>query len=400
MKENPYNNMDKEAYRIAYLIAGFIRNAITEQEHDELDNWVNGSDHNMLLFEELTDENNLQANLAWMDKVQSEKSFMKLQEAGAFRKPAKRFKLSPVWVAAASVILLAGAFSIYRYSNSNNKNGNSEIAIIDTTILQPGGNRATLTLADGSVIDLTAAKNGLIQNQGGSDISKTADGELVYEADESASETTAIHTLSTPIGGQFQIKLPDGTKVWLNAETTLKYPARFSANERRVEVDGEAYFEIAKDEKLPFRVMLADSSGITVLGTHFNVMAYHNEKAKDVTLIEGSVSVSNRNKTEKLLPGMQAKIAGNILTKQSGIDTEEITGWKNGLFVFHDAPIESIMRQVERWYDAKVVYQGKITQYFNATILRSEPLPKLLRLLELNGYVHFKIENKTIYVLP
>ena len=399
MKENPYTNMDKEAYRLAYLIAGFIRNTITEKEHDELNDWVNASDKNMQLFEELTDEDNLQANLAWMDKVQTEQSFRKLQEAGAFKKRAKRFRLNPVWVAAASVILLAGAFFIYR--NTENKTGvTNEIVMTDTTILKPGGNRATLTLADGSVIDLTEAKNGLVGNDDGADIIKTADGQLVYDGNALPGETVAINKLSTPVGGQFQLKLPDGTKVWLNAATTLTYPPRFSANERSVEVDGEAYFEVAKNDKQPFRVLLSDSSTVNVLGTHFNVMAYNNEKAKDITLVEGSIMVSRNNKNEKLLPGMQAKITGNTVITKEGIGTEEITGWKNGLFVFHDASIESIMRQVERWYDAKVIYKGDVKQLFNATILRSEPLPKLLRLLELNGYVHFKIENKTIYVLP
>lgn len=396
MKEDPYKHMDKEAYRIAYLIAGYIRNSLTEKEHDELDDWVNTSDHNMELFEELTDENNFEANLAWMDKVQSEKSFKALQDSGAFKKPAKRFKLKPVWIAAASGILLMGIFFIYRYNGKNNAAKNE----FTTSDLQPGRNRATLTLADGSVIDLMETKNGLIKTGKGSHVNKPADGELVYEANYSESESSAVHTLSTPVGGQFQVKLPDGTKVWLNASTIIKYPARFSTNERRVEVDGEAYFEVAKNEKQPFHVLLSDSSNITVLGTHFNVMAYNNENATEITLLEGIVSVRSRNKTDKLLPGMQARIADNEFTKREGVNTDYITGWKNGLFVFHDAPIESIMRQVERWYGAKVVYQGEIKQLFNATILRSEPLSKLLHLLELNGYVHFKIENKTIYVLP
>ncbi|HUC82349.1 MAG TPA: FecR domain-containing protein [Flavisolibacter sp.] len=399
MKENPYSDMDKEAHRIAYLIAGYIRNTITEKEHDELDDWVNASDHNMQLFEELTDEDNLADNLAWMDKVQSEQSFKQLQESGSFRKTPIRFKLNPMWVAAASVILLAGIAWLL-FSPGKKPGDSNTIASADSTLLQPGGNRATLTLANGSTIDITAAKNGLVGNEDGTDIIKTADGQLVYDGDTAINTTSAINMLTTPIGGQYQVKLPDGTAVWLNAATTLKYPARFSANERRVEVEGEAYFEVIKNDKQPFRVVLSDGAQVTVLGTHFNVMTYHNESAKEITLLEGSVSISKNDKTEKLLPGTQLRIAGNTLTKKNGIDTGALTGWKSGLFVFHDAPIESIMRQIERWYGAKVVYQGKISQYFNATILRTEPLPKLLRLLELNGYVRFKTENKTVYVLP
>lgn len=391
--------MDKVAHRIAFLIAGYIRGTITEKDHDELNDWVNASDHNLQTFEELTDENNLEANLAWMDEVNSEKTFQQLEQAGAFRKSQRRFKVTRVWFAAASVIILAGIFLVYRYTG-NNAGTVNEMAVIDTTLLQPGGNRATLTLSDGSVIDLTSAKNGLIKYGEDSHVNKPADGELVYEDAGSEGLASGIHTLSTPVGGQYQVTLPDGTKVWLNAATSLTYPARFQSNERKVELDGEAYFEVSKNEKQPFRVMLADSAGITVLGTHFNVMSYSNENTKEVTLLEGRVAVNSKNKTGELLPGMQAKIKSNAMTKEEGVDTEEITGWKNGLFVFHDASIESIMRQAERWYDAKVVYQGEIKQQFNATILRREPLSKLLHLLELTGYVHFRIENKTIYVLP
>lgn len=398
MKENLYSDMDKSAYRIAFLVSGYIHGTITEKDHDELDAWINASDHNMLLFEELTDEKNLEANLAWMDKVKSEESYNKLQESGAFEKPKRKFKINRVWIAAASVILLAGLFLIYQYSI---KNKATDKEIVNSDIhLNPGGNRAKLILSDGSVIDLTTMKNGLIKDGEGSHVSKPVDGELVYEKEGTQQTISSIHTLSTPVGGQYQVILSDGTKVWLNAATTLKYPSRFSSNERNVEIDGEAYFEVAKNEKQPFHVLLSDSSNISVLGTHFNVMSYKNENAKEVTLLEGSVSVTNRNKTDKLQPGMQAIITSNDLTKRGGVDVQEITGWKDGQFVFHDATIESIMRQVERWYDAKIVYQGNIKQLFNATISRTEPLSKLLHLLQLNGYVNFKIENKTIYVLP
>lgn len=399
MKQNPYSDMDQPAYRIAYLIAAFIRNTITEKEHDELDDWVNESDDNMRLFEELTDERNLEANLAWMDKVQTEQSYQALQEQGAFNIPRRRFQLSPVWIAAASVILIVGVFVIYRFAGNSSTNNNN-IAASDTTQLKPGGNRATLTLANGTVIDLTNVNNGIIEIGKGSHVNKPADGELVYETGVIANETPSIHTLSTPVGGQYQVTLPDGTKVWLNAATKLMYPSKFASNERKVEIDGEAYFEVSKNDKQPFRVVMQDGSTVTVLGTHFNVMAYTNETQKEITLLEGKVAVAKNNNVENLEPGTQAVVRNDIIAKRTGIDTEEITAWKNGLFVFHDATIESIMKQVERWYDAKVVYKGEIKQQFNATISRNESLSKLLRLLELNGYVHFKTENKTIYVLP
>jgi transmembrane sensor len=398
MKEYSYNDMDKAAYRTAYLIAGFIRNTLSEKEHDELDNWVNESDHNMKLFEDLTDEKNLVANLEWMDKVQTEQSYQAMQDKGAFKVPPKKFSNKRIWLAAASVIILLGVFFVYRYTSV--KPGSVEdIATTDTTLLKPGGNRAMLTLADGKIIDLTYAKNGIIEDASGAVVNKTADGELVYVKDSSLGNTAALHTLSTPVGGQYQLTLPDGTKVWLNAATTIKYPPAFGSKERTVTISGEAYFEVAKNEKKPFKVLMDDSTAVIVTGTHFNINAYQNEKEQQVTLLEGSVSVSNANNVTKLEPGTQALIKNKAIRKDKVLDVEEITGWKDGLFVFHDATIEAIMMQLERWYDAKIIYKANIKQLFNANILRKEPLAKVLKLLELNGYVHFKIENNIIYVL-
>ena len=399
MKENPYSGMDEKAYRVAYLIAGFIRHTLTEKEHDELDNWVNENDHNMQLFEDLTDEKNLAANLEWMDKVKTEQSYKAMQEKGAFKVPPQKLYNKRIWLAAASVIVLLAVFFVYKYTGSN-PSSVDDIVTTDTTLLKPGDNRATLTLTDGKTIDLTYAKTGVIEDASGTHVNKTADGELVYVNDSSVTNTTALHTLSTPIGGQYQVTLPDGTKVWLNAASTIKYPPAFSGNERKVMLAGEAYFEVTKNERKPFKVLMADSTAVVVTGTHFNINAYQNEKEQQVTLLEGSVTVSNAINVTKLEPGTQALIKNKLITKDKVLDAEEITGWKDGLFVFHDAPIESIMMQVERWYDAKIIYKANIKQLFNAIILRKEPLAKVLKLLELNGYVHFKIENKTIYVLP
>lgn len=398
MKENPYANMDEGARRIAYLIAGFIRGTITEKEHDELDAWVNASDQNMKLFEELTDEDNIEANLAEIDKINPSKAFQKLQNTGAFEKAGPRFNFNTLWIAAAS-ILVVGTIVLIFWFTAVSKN-QPVVDISDTAKLQPGGNKATLLLADGSVIDLGASKNGLLTNLEGSRVNKPADGELVYEDKDSIVGSSSLHTLSTPVGGQYRVTLPDGTIVWLNAATSLTYPSRFTGSERTVRLSGEAFFEVARNTRQPFRVQMDDSALVTVLGTHFNVMAYNDEKAKEVTLLEGSVEVGNGYRSEKITPGFQATITPSLIRKSGDIDTAEIAAWKNGQFIFHDASIEQIMRQIQRWYNAKVIYRGKISQQFNATISRSESLEKLLRLLELNGYVHFKIENQTIYVLP
>jgi transmembrane sensor len=396
MNQDEYNKLDDQAHRVAYLIAGYIRNTLTSEEHTDLDDWVTASDENMKLFEDLTDEKNIEANLQWMDKVNSEAEFKRLQDSGAFKQKAKRFRFHPSWIAAASLIVIAGAsYFIYRSSNGNTT---KIMTSLDSSSFKPGGNKAYLMIG-GSIIDLTQTKNGLMLNNNGSDIIKLGEGALLYEPDSNKKIATVTHTLTTPVGGQFQVKLGDGTTVWLNSMTSLKYPSRFDDKERRVSINGEAYFEVAKNEKQPFKVILRDSSEVTVLGTHFNIMSYPDEMGKEITLLEGSIIVSKNNADTRLVPGMQAIINGNDVSTKTGIDTEEVIGWKNELFVFHDAPIESVMRQIERWYDAKIVYQDEVKDLFNAAIKRSEPLSKLLHLLELNGHVHFKTENKTIYVL-
>jgi len=180
MKENPYANMDKGAYRIAFLIAGYIRGTITEKDHDELDNWVNESDHNMQLFEELTDEDNLEQNLAWMDQVNAEQSYERLLADGKFKMQTKKFRISKVWMAAASIVLLVGIFFIYQYVTSMKT---KDPLIAEGSTLQPGGNKATLTLENGTVIDLSSAKNGLLNADRGISVIKTQDGRMVYEDD-------------------------------------------------------------------------------------------------------------------------------------------------------------------------------------------------------------------------
>src|ERR1051326_5410244 len=395
MKKNPYENMDQAAHRIAFLIAGYIRGTITEKDHDELDAWINESDQNMKLFEDLTDEKNLEANLAWMDQVNSEASFNQLRKDGAFNKaknPALR-----VWIAAAFIVVLVGLFLILKFAISN-KPVPVEVAN-SVKDLKPGGNKAMLTLSDGSQIDLSSINSGLIKKEEGTQISKQSASELIYISEDSTNENERVNILSTPIGGQFQVTLSDGTRVWLNAASALKYPARFGSRDRTVWIQGEAYFEVAKNAKHPFHVLLPDSSSVSVLGTHFNVMSYDNEISKEITLLEGSISVNERDQSEKLSPGMQAKITGKMLTKETNVNSDEIIGWKNGLFVFHGTPIESIMRQVERWYDAKVEYQDKVNLHLNATIERDVPVSKLLHIFELTNQVKFKIEGKKIIVM-
>jgi transmembrane sensor len=399
MKEELFKNMDQNAHRISYLIAGFIRKALTEAEHDELDVWVESSDENMLLFEELTDEKNIEANLAWMDKTSTEKNSKLTKKKIEFTPEHKNLKTKKWFYSiAASVILLIAAFGIYKIINYKQSKQTS-IAKIDQTEIQPGGNKATLTLSNGSVIDLISTPNGIIKGDNGTIINKSKDGEILYN-DNDASSIASDNILSTPKGGQYKVQLPDGSQVWLNAASSLKYPTAFATSERIVELSGEGYFEIEKNKTKPFKVKLADGSEVKVLGTHFNIMAYENEKSKEVTLLEGSVEITKGNNEQNLAPGQQGRIISSKIILVSSADTEQVTGWKNGQFIFHDADIQSIMRQVARWYDVDIKYETVNTQHFNATISRKEPVLKLLHILEETGQIHFKTEKKIIYVLP
>lgn len=263
----------------------------------------------------------------------------------------------------------------------------------------PGGNKAILTLAGGSTIILDSAANGTLARQGNADIVKLSNGQLAYKNQANKDVAVLYNTLSTPRGGQYRLALPDGSLVWLNAASTIRYPTAFTGTERRVEVTGEAYFEIAKNATMPFMVSTGGVA-ITVLGTNFNVNAYPDETSRRVTLLAGSVKVTQGNESELLLPGRQAKI-GKDIKVLSNVDVDEVMAWKNGKFIFGEkTDIATIMRQVARWYDVDVEYQGVVTQHFWGTISRDVNASRIFRMLEATGGVHFKIEGKKVMVMP
>lgn len=197
---------------------------------------------------------------------------------------------------------------------------------------------------------------------------------MIINQGENTNRAVNYNILTTPIGGQYQVLLPDGSYVWLNAASSLRYPTAFSTTNRTVELKGEGYFEIAKDKTKPFIVKLADGSEVKVLGTHFNIMAYENEKSEDITLLKGSVEIKKEDKIQKLTPGEQGKIISSKIILINSADTEQLIGWKNGQFVFRDADIQSIMRQVARWYDVDIKYETAKSEHFNAAISRNEPI--------------------------
>jgi ferric-dicitrate binding protein FerR (iron transport regulator) len=261
----------------------------------------------------------------------------------------------------------------------------------------PGGNKATLTLANGSSIILDSAANGTLAQQGNAKVLKTANGQLAYNTDNEKPAEVLYNTLATPRGGQYQLVLPDGSKVWLNAASSIRYPTAFTGKQRGVEITGEAYFEVAKNAAMPFMVK-ANGMEVKVLGTHFNVNAYDDETMVKTTLLEGAVRITKGVATAILKPGQQAQLINDQLLTINNADVEEAMAWKNGKLVFKQAAIKTIMRQAARWYDVEVVYKGKIEDTYTIDVPRTVPASQLFRLLEQSGGVHFIIEGKKITV--
>jgi ferric-dicitrate binding protein FerR (iron transport regulator) len=299
----------------------------------------------------------------------------------------KRF----AWAAAAAAVL-AASFFIWR--TNMDQPVQSSAAPVE---ISPGGNKATLTLADGKIISLDAIPNGDIAAEGDVQVIKM-DGTLQYNGANDNAEIT-YNTIQTPRGGKYQLVLSDGTLVWLNAASSLRFPVTFSNKERLVELKGEAYFEVKKGER-PFRVSLQNSSQIEVKGTAFNVNAYYDEEMMKATLIEGKINFVNLGKTQALVPGQQIRLTYEQPEKQvvEDVDVEKEIAWKNDLFIFKGMDVRSIMREISRWYDIDVVYKGKISpETFSGIVSRKSNLSQVLKIME-EGGVRFEIEGRTIVV--
>ncbi|MBC9914291.1 FecR domain-containing protein [Chitinophaga varians] len=307
--------------------------------------------------------------------------------------------------AAASVLLLLG-FAGYYYFMQLGPPAQPANAALALTDIRPGGNKAILTLDNGDKLVLEEAKSGVISHQGNTSVNKTDSGQLSYQVTDNGASAVVYNTLTTPYGGQYQITLQDGTKVWLNAGSSLRFPVSFSGNERNVALTGEAYFEVAKDKSRPFLVTTSTGSAtpmtVRVLGTHFNINAYPDEQQNTVTLLEGAVKVDYGPSNALLAPGREVtlnKTTGKLLT--AGADTESATAWKNGYFIFDNEKIESIMRQISRWYDVEISYQGDVSRKaIGGSLSRSKNVSEVLNMLELTGTVHFKTNGRRITVMP
>jgi len=306
------------------------------------------------------------------------------------------------WAAAAILVCLSGTVFYLL-----NKRASTDLAKAESIVkndVEPGSNKAVLTLSDGKTILLDDAANGVVAQEGNAKVVKSGDGKLVYSSDNSSGEgPLSYNTLATPRKGQYQLRLPDGTKVWLNAESSIHYPTGFRGKERRVQITGEAYFEVTHDKEMPFVVERGDMQ-VEVLGTHFDVNAYNDEGDIKTTLLVGKVKVTkttaNVQQSFILKPGEQAVIPNSNKIQVQKADVDNVVAWKNGLFHFESADIKTVMRQLARWYDVDVVYEGAAVKNdpLFVEISRNTRLSDVLKVLQESGSAKFSIQGRKIIV--
>ena len=373
------------------LIHKFFDGTINPEERKQLDNWYHSLSTEVEAFSDESEE-----HIAFRMKQRLDRLLKKNRTATT---PTRLI----LFRAAAAVLLICFSLIAYRFLFSPKaKEKYSSARNTPALDILPGSNKATLTLGNGSTVILDSTSGGSLGQDGGISIVKVGDGQVEYRQPVNIqhNKATVYNTITTPRGGQYQVVLADGTKVWLNSSSSILFPVEFNDTIREVQMTGEVYFEVARMPTKPFRVKVKENY-INVLGTHFNVMAYDNELAINTTLLEGSLRVENKKSSSLLSPGQRAMTdASGSIRVIKDADVEEAIAWKSGFFQFTSADIKSIMRQVERWYDADVYYEGEVKLHFTGQVSRSVKVSELLKKLELTNEVHFRIEGKRITVLP
>jgi transmembrane sensor len=383
---------DKDQYtqHILHIIEHLQCGEATPAEIRELDEWYEQSATDERYAEDMSSSEKLQAKERMLHAINS-----RIFSAGTPVKKISLYNHIARFSVAAAIFIIAFT-GLYFYQQHNGHNA------VQTTRAQitPGKNKAVLTLGNGKKISLTDASNGQIAIQSGIKIVKTKSGQLIYEISATAdSKKVDYNSIEAPIGGQWQVILPDQSRVWLNALSSITYPTRFTNGERRVKITGEVYFEIAHNKDMPFRVESREQT-VEVLGTHFNVTAYNDEKIMRTTLLEGSVKVLNHGRTVLLVPGQQVQVSDKSMNVTDNVDLDDVIAWKNGYFKFNEN-VESIMNKIARWYNVEVIYEYKPDMKigFGGEISRNRDLKEVLETIEYSGKVHFKTEGRRIIVI-
>lgn len=374
-----------EEKRAQTLLRKYLAGNCTEAEKALLESWY--------LQRELNDFPDLGTEERLQDKQQL---FAMLEKA---HHPKKH---NLYWLKMTAAAALAAVIFGFWFSTSQQTTINPNARVVNKNDIAPGGNKAVLTLANGEVIDLSSDKNGIVIHAG--QLAYSDGTEIKTNGTNALEEPAQLNTIATPVGGQYQVILQDGTKVWLNAASSLRYPSRFNNKERNVEISGEAYFDVTHDEKRPFKVR-SKGQQVEVLGTAFNIMAYDNEDMVKTTLLRGAVRVAGlgplKAKIVTLLPGQQSLLTAQQISVNNNPDLEEVVSWKNGYFKFNE-DIKNIMNKIARWYNIEVVYRPGVdlSQTFSGEVSKSRNVSVLLKVMELTGNVHFKIEERRIIVMP
>ena len=393
-------NMSQQEDNIPILLEAYRSKTATAEQEQELMEWVLEADSDEVLKESMRNIWNQFQPQEHSNNVDWNNMFEKIIEKEEGGKLISgHFSWRRIAVAAAVLLFLSvGAYYMIQENNvpgiskldSPSKNTNQVVA--------PTGNKALLTLSDGSVIMLENEENGALAVQGNVTVEKTADGQIIYKG---SAADIKMNTITVPKGSRpLQLQLADGSKVWLNVESSITYPTAFSGSVRTVEISGEAYFEVAPDPEMPFKVSKGETE-VIVLGTHFNINTYTNETAMKVTLLEGSVKVQKGNASGLLKPGQQAVISPNLNSKIQVVkaDVTQVMAWKNGLFNFEGAHLDEVMRQLERWYDIEVIYENGIPDIeFVGKMSKNISLDDMLEILK-KTKVKFKlVEGRKLLV--
>jgi transmembrane sensor len=384
--------------RLYTLIERFHNKTISDAEHEELLALLSQNEHARIARRFFRDVMESQGeNERVFSEADSEALYASVQAKIEAVEPKPRVRLLPVWkwagVAAAACVLIMAGYWVFKPAAQKEV---KPVAKTETTTpdLLPGKkNKAVLILADNKQIVLDSTGAGMLSVQGDARVRKDANGQIVYESGNAQNKPNEVvyNILEIPNGGEYELVLSDGSKVWLNSASRIKFPVNFSGDTRDVELSGEAYFEIAKDKTRPFKVHF-NTSTVEVLGTHFNVNAYDNEITQAVTLLEGSVKVSHLQEAVKIKPGQQAVLGNANKLKVKQVEVEEAVAWKNGLFIFVDEDIKSIMRKLARWYDFTPEYQSNIDEeQFGGMISKYRNISEVLKMFESTGTIHFKI---------
>lgn len=384
----------KEAFEIARIIQKSLKGKLSESEERQLSGWRKVSDENERAFQRMISEDFYTIGMEKLEMYDSRVAYGRFLQKKYQQRRKRRFLINMARVAA---VALPFVIALVLYVGLNREEEQMVRPSLASNIL-PGTSKAVLTLANGQMIPLGKEATDSTIITDGTQISASGSG--VTYASGVESESVVYNKLEIPRGGEFCLTLSDETRVWLNSETSIQYPVAFGAKERRVFVQGEAYFEVAKDAKKPFTVQFMSSS-VTVLGTSFNIRAYPEEKRSQTTLAEGSVRIYSPGSSMLLKPGEQAEVSAlsGEMVKQE-VEVKNFTSWKDGRFVFEQQPLEDIMRTLERWYDIRVIFkdEGAKRISLSGNMKRYGDFSQVMKMLQMTGDVRFELHGNDVYI--